>query len=235
MYKLSAVTREQKGEKVRRDGLLPAVVYGAQKESISLSLSPEEFVKVFTAAGESSLIDLTVDNKSLGQVLVYEVDYDPVNDRVSHVDFKRVEADKKITATVEIIFVGEAPAVKELGGTFIHNLESVDIECLPKDLMHDIKVDVSVLKTFDDVIKVSDLPLNEGVEIVDQNPDQVVAKVAPALTEEQIKAMEEAGKSGDVSQVEGVADKEKADEKEGKDEAKKAEENKEAAKEEGKK
>lgn len=212
MLKLSAVSRETKGEKVRSQGLLPAVVYGGGEDNISLSLNPREFEKIFAEAGESSIIDLTVDNKAVGQVLVYDLQYHPTTGKISHVDFKRVLADEKIVATVSLVFVGEAPAVKELGGTFVHNMEHLDIECLPKDLMHDIKVDVTVLKTFDDVIKVGDLKINEGVEIVDMSPEQVVAKVIPALTEEQIKAMEEAGKEGDVSKVEGVADKEKPEE-----------------------
>jgi large subunit ribosomal protein L25 len=209
MYKLSAVKREQKGEKVRKEGLLPAVIYGGEGETVSLSLSPTEFEKIFNDAGESSLVDLTIDNKAAGQVLIYDYQNNPVTGRLSHVDFKRVIAGQLMTATVELKLVGEPPAVKEFGGTLVHNLDDVEIECLPKDLMHDIVVDLSVLKTFDDVIHVSDLKVNDGVKIIEPSANTVVAKVAPSLTEEQIKAMEESGKQADVNKVEGVADKEK--------------------------
>lgn len=208
MFKLSAVKREVKGEKVRSEGLLPAVIYGAGGEADSLSLVYGEFVKLFDQAGESSLIDLTVDNKDAGKILVHDVQYDPVSGKMIHVDLRRIDMNKPINASVELRFVGESPAVKEFGGTFVSNIGEVEVECLPKDLPGHLDVDISVLKTFDDAIRVSDILLPSGVEILSPAANTVIAKSIPALTEEQIKAMEaETTKDVDLSKIETAAPK----------------------------
>ena len=152
-YLLNAVSRALKGEKVRAEGVLPAVIYGAGGKTESLSMVYTDFEKLFREAGEASLIDLKIDDKDAGKVLVHEVQYDPVKGQMIHVDLIRVNMSKPITAFAELKFVGEAPAVKELGGTLVHNINEVEIKCLPKDLVSHIDVDVSSLKTFDDVVK----------------------------------------------------------------------------------
>lgn len=210
-YLLNAVSRALKGEKVRAEGILPAVIYGAGGKTESLSMIYTDFEKLFREAGEASLIDLKIDDKDAGKVLVHEVQYDPVRGHMIHVDLIRVNMSKPITAFAELKFIGEAPAVKELGGTLVHNINEVEIKCLPKDLISHIDVDVSLLKTFDDVIKVKDLVLANGVEVVSLHTEDVLAVVTPALTEEQIKALEDASKSADITKVE-VAGKKKEDE-----------------------
>lgn len=227
-YTINTKLRTKSGEDIRPEGVLPAVVYGAGGENISLSLVPSEFIKLYKEAGESSLVDLLVDGKENGKVLIQEVQYEPVKGRVSHVDFRRVDMNKPITARVELRLVGEAPAVKGLGGTLVRSLSEIEIECLPKDLVSHFDVDISVLNTFDDVIKVKDLVLPAGIQILEQSPETVIATAAPALTEEQIKAMEEAAKGADVSKIE-VAGKKK-EEEEGADEAAKTGEKAEAKK-----
>jgi len=210
-YLLNAVSRALKGEKVRAEGILPAVIYGVGSETKSLSLSYVDFEKLFREAGEASLIDITIDGKDEGKVLVHEVQYDPVKGQMIHVDFRRIDMNKPITATVELVFVGEAPAVKELGGTLVHNVSEIEIECLPKDLVSHIDVDLSSLKTFDDVIKVKNLVLPAGFAVVGAHDEDALATVIPALTEEEIKAMEEESKTADISKIE-VAGKEKKEE-----------------------
>ena len=213
MLKLSAAKREIKGEKARHEGVLPAVVYGGKDESLSLSLSNRDFVKIYDEAGESTLIDLTVDNHEAGKVLVQAVQYDPVSGRVTHVDLRRIDMNKPITARVELRLMGEAPVIKEQGGTLVHNLEEVEIECLPKDLVANFEIDLSVLKTFDDAIRVSDIKLPDGVKIIDPTPTSIIAKAQPALTEEQIKAMEEAAtQPADLSKIEAAGKKKEAEE-----------------------
>jgi len=217
MFKLSAVKRETKGEKVRAEGLLPAVIYGAQGEADSLSFVYSEFSKLFKEAGESSLIDLTVDNKDAGKVLVHDVQHDPVSGRIVHVDLRRIDMSKPITAWVELKFIGESPAIKESGGTFVCNVQEVEVECLPKDLPNHLDVDITVLKTFDDAIRVSDIKLPAGVVITDPAAETIAAKAVPALTEEQIKAMEaESSAAVDLSKIESAAPKKK---EEGEEEA----------------
>jgi len=210
-YLLNAVSRALKGEKVRAEGVLPAVIYGAGGEAVSLSLVYADFEKLYREAGEASLIDLKIDDKDAGKVLVHEVQYDPINGRMFHVDFRRIDMNKPIVAFVELKFVGEAPAVKELGGTLVHNVSEVEIKCLPKDLVSHIDVDLAALKTFDDVIKVKNLILPVGFTVVSPHAEDVLATVTPALTEEQIKAMEEESKTADITKIE-VAGKKKEEE-----------------------
>ena len=112
MFKLNAEKREQKSTKVRADGKVPAVVYGAGLPTESISLPLKEFTKVYQEAGEASLIDLSLDGKDFGKVLIYEVAYEPVKGRIIHVDLKKVDMNKRIVATVKLNFFGEAPAVK---------------------------------------------------------------------------------------------------------------------------
>lgn len=214
MFKLNAEKREQKSTKVRAEGKIPAVVYGAGSKTESISLSLKEFNKVYNEAGEASLIDLTLDDKNFGKVLIYQVDYEPIKGKIIHVDLKKVDMDKPITAMVKLIFVGEIPAVKELGGTLMHNVVEIEVECLPKDLINHLNVDLSVLKTFDDAIKISNLVLPAGVKLVDANNDQIVAKVLAPLTEEQLKAMEEVTAPVDLSKIE-TAGKKKEETEEG--------------------
>lgn len=204
---MNAVKRTEKGEKTRRQGMLPGVFYGAGKEATSVDLVVTEFAKVYKEAGESSLIDLSLDGKPAGKVLVQDVQYNPVSDRVIHVDFRLINMDKSLIAKVVLRYVGESPAVKASGGTLVTTLNEVEVECLPKDLVSHIDVDVSALKTFEDVLKVKDLVLTPGIKILSPKEDALVAKAQPAITEEEIKAMEDASKSADVSKIEVVEKK----------------------------
>jgi len=108
---------------------------------------------------------------------------------------------KEMHATLPINFVGESLAVKELGGTLIKSLQELDIKCLPKDLVSHIDMDLSVLKTFDDIVHIKELVVPAGITIM-ENPETVVAKVAAPLTEEQLKAMEESGVAKAVADIE---------------------------------
>jgi len=146
--------------------------------------------------------------------LIYEVAYEPVKGRIIHVDLKKVDMNKSIVATVKLNFLGEAPAVKELGGTLVQNTEEVEVECLPKDLVSHLDVDLSVLKTFDDIFKMANLVLPSGVKIVDYKEDQVIAKVLAPMTEEQFKAMEESSAAVDLSQIESAGKKKEEGEEE---------------------
>lgn len=211
-YLLSALKRAEKGEKVREQGQLPAVVYGAGKEATSIVLNLPEFLKLYKESGDSSLIDLTIDGNNVGKVLSQEVQYDPVSDRIIHVDFRLIDMNKSLTTKVALHYIGESPAVKGSGGTMVTNLFEVEVQCLPKDLVSHIDVDISALKTFDDVIKVKDLVLPDGIKVSAPHGDALVAKAQQAITEEEIKAMEEAAKSVDVSKIEMVEKKKEAEE-----------------------
>ena len=214
-FKLTANARNTTGEKVRTRTVLPAVVYGMGGPAVSITINYDEFSKLYKEAGEASLIDLSLDNKEDGKVLVQEIQYDPVSDIMTHVDLRRIDMNKTLTATVELRFIGEAPVIKEQGGTLMHNLSEVEVQCLPKDLISHIDVDISVLKTFDDLIKVKDLVIPSTITITNPHTEDLVAKATPAMTEEEIKALEAAAAPVDLSKIEAAGEKKTEEGEEG--------------------
>lgn len=189
--RLSACGNAQAGEA----GALPAVFYGPKEESTPITLSEKDFMKVWSEAGESSVIELA----GLGEpkeALIHEVDVDPVSGRVRHADFYVIEKGKKIEVNVPLEFIGEAPAVKELGGTLVKVLHEITVEVMPKDLPHDIKVDVSGLVDFDKQILVSDLKLGSEIEVL-TDPEEVIALVSEVKEE-----VEEPTEAPDLSSIE---------------------------------
>ncbi len=187
---------------LRAVAMVPGVVYGGDRnESVSIAVKQTEFEKLYHEAGESSLIDFHVDGEAAPvKVLVQDVQFDPVRGQAIHVDFRQIKMNEEMSAPAALTFIGEAPAVKELGGTLMKTLDYVDIMCLPKDLVSEIQIDLSVLKTFDDAVRVTDLVLPPGIKVAANN-DQIIVKVSPPLTEEQLKAMEETA-SVDIANIE---------------------------------
>jgi large subunit ribosomal protein L25 len=172
------------------------------------------FNKLYKEAGESTLIDLKIDETAPVKVLIQEVEADPLTGKLAHVDFRQIKMTEKIKVDALLKFIGEAPAVKELGGTFVHSMEKIEIECLPQDLVHEIEIDLSVLKTFEDRIHIKDLKVPSGVKILSDMNATIAAVEAP-LTEEELKAELETPVVEKVEEV-GVVEKEK---KEGEEEA----------------
>lgn len=236
-YSLSAKSRHEKGEKVRSNAELPGVVYGAGLQTVSLTLSSKDFTKLFEEAGESSLIDLQVDGKPEGKVLVHDVQYNPVSERIAHVDLRRIDMNKQMKAMVQLRFLGEAPVVKEQGGTLMHTVAEVEVACLPQDLISHIDVDLASIVSFESTIRVADLKVSSGVKIISPSDGTIVAKAKRALTEEEIKAMEAAVAPVDLSKIELAKEKkvEEGEEGEGAEEGEEKEEKKESVKKEEKK
>lgn len=187
--KLSAQKRE-KNEKLDKNHLA-AVVYGKNVEAQSLKVNKMEFEKVFAAAGESNLIKLDLGSGPMN-VLVKDTQRDVMKNTFSHVDFYQVNMKEKLNVEIPLHFEGEPKAVKELGATLVKELHEIKVECLPTDLVDHIIVDVSVLHSFDDVIRISDLPLPKGMEILDElativarieePKEEAPAEVVPAAT-----------------------------------------------------
>lgn len=179
---LNVVKREITGKKVeglRGEGLIPAVMYGADTDNINLAVNYQIFEKLYKKSGESTLLNLKVEGVDEEiTVLIHDVFYHHVTNRISHIDFYKIDYKKKLNAHVELVFIGEPKSVKELGGILMTELDAVEIECLPKDLIASIQVDLSVLTTFDDIIQVSDLKVPASVKILTGAGD-LVAKVAP--------------------------------------------------------
>lgn len=185
-YELTVEKREQTGTKnlkaLRDKGYIPAVVYGKKEESTPVKLSLRDFQKTFKEAGESAIIQLKgVSNEDL-DVLIHDVDFEPVKGTPRHVDFYAIERGKKLTVSVPLEFVGTAPAVKELGGILVKVMHELEIEVLPRDLPQNIEVDVSSIVDFETSLHVGDLTLPEGVTAT-ADPEEVIASANEAVEE----------------------------------------------------
>lgn len=184
-------TKRSKTEKlstIRTNGMVPAVVYGAQVENTLVSVLSTDFVKVFKLAGETSTIVLditsTAGKSTKVDVLIHEVQVDPIKGFPIHVDFLAVDMNKPVEVAIPLEFIGLAKAEKDGLGTLVKVLHEVEIEALPKDLPHNIQVDVTVITTLEDVIHVRDIKLPKGVTLV-TDEDEVVALVAAAKEEKE--------------------------------------------------
>ncbi len=191
--KLLAKVRKKK-EKSKNNDEIFGVVYGPKRESTPIFINKKEFIELYKNAGESTLINLEIkDAKKKAPVLIYDVQEDPYTREIIHVDFLEPNLKEKVEAEIPLEFEGEAPAVKDLDGTLIKNTYSVDVKALPDKLPHEIKVDVSILKTFDDAIYIKDLHVEEGVEILHEGdmtvalvskPEDVEAELEKPITDE---------------------------------------------------
>lgn len=198
MLELSAKLRRETGVKnkqLRKQGFVPAVLYGHKVKNLLLSVGYYDFKRIYKEAGESSLVKLKIkngqDKKRERVVLIQDVAKDPISNNVIHVDFNQIKMDEKIKIEVPLAFIGESSAVETEGGVLIKNYQNIEIEVLPQNLPHQIEVDISVLKTFEDNIYIKDLKPPEGVEIK-ENLDDVVASVAPPRTKAELEELEEA-------------------------------------------
>jgi len=227
MLELNVQPRSAKGKKVkklRREGLLPGVVYGPGIESFIVEVPYRGFAELYNHAGPGTLVNLKVEKEEKKQdktseeefpVLIQEPARDILTDKFIHVDFYKVRLDKSIRVSLPLVFEGEAPAVQELGGILLKNAYDIEIEGLPLKLPKEITVDISILKSFDDKILLENITLPEGTESLGE-PDQVIVSVAAPRTAEEIEALEEAPEE-EVGEVEVEGEKEgeeKAEEKE---------------------
>ena len=166
--------KESLGE-MRKAGQMPAVFYGKMEAATSIKLPFAIFEKTLKDAGESTILHL--EGKDIDvDVLIHEVDLDPVTDKPRHADFYAIEKGKKLEIKIPLEFTGVAPAVKDLGGVLVKVMHEMEIEALPKDLPHKIEVDISKLATFDSVVTAADIKLPEGVTLKIK-PEEVVASV----------------------------------------------------------
>jgi len=160
---------------IRKTGKMPAVFYGKKEASTPIMLPLATFEKVLKEAGESTILHLSGNDIDV-DVLIHDVDLDPVTDKPRHADFYAIEKGKKLEISVPLEFVGVAPAVKDLGGVLVKVMHEIEIEALPKDLPQKIEIDLSTLTTFDSVIAIKDIKVPAGVEIK-AKPEDVIASV----------------------------------------------------------
>lgn len=176
--KLNASKRTRIGKRtkaLRREGVLPGVVYGAGIESISIQMDGREATRLLDRASRSTLIELSLEGET-HTVLVRDIQRDVIRRDYLHVDFLNLAMDVRIRAEVPIELVGHAPAAEEAGAILVAGANTVEVEALPSDLMDRISVDLESLKQIDDSITVADLYLGENVEVI-TDADELVARV----------------------------------------------------------
>ncbi|MFA5838356.1 MAG: 50S ribosomal protein L25 [Candidatus Paceibacterota bacterium] len=182
MKTLEVKKREgNKIEQIKKDGNILAVYYGKKTESTPISISMVEFKKMWKEVGESGVFNIKDGNKEM-QALIHNVQLHPVSDEPIHVDFYIIEKGQTVEVSIPIEFFGESPAVKNLGGVLVKVLHEIGVEAEPKDLPHEIKVDISSLIDFESRITIKDLKFPEGVKSTEE-PDEVIALVSEAKEE----------------------------------------------------
>ena len=188
---LAAEPRELTGKKVaglRRDGRLPAVVFGHGVSSENVSLDAHEFELLRRKAGQNALINLSVHGKKARPVLVQGVQVHPVNRRPVHVDLFVVRMTEELTVDVPLVPVGTSNAIENLNGTLMHQLESVRVRALPDHLPQSIEYSIESLVDFDAAIHVSDLTIPGDVTLLNE-PEEVVAKVLASRLQAEAEAI----------------------------------------------
>jgi large subunit ribosomal protein L25 len=196
---LQAMHREVTGKKVaalRAAGRLPAVVFGHGTASDNVSVDAKEFESLRRHAGPNTLIDLSIDGRKSAPVLVHDVQHHPVSRKPLHVDLYVVTMTEELVVEVQLVSDGESEVVRDQNGMLLHVMERIRVRALPDHLPSAIHYSIEGLKTFDDVIHVSDLELPSDITLL-TDPSEVVAKVLPPRTEETAPVVEAAeGEAG---------------------------------------
>lgn len=197
---LAVKTRATFGKAVktlRKQGLIPAVLYGRGVPNKSLTVDAKEFKKLFKEAGENTVVNLALEDGKKHPTLIHEVQRDFISNEVQHVDFHEVRMDEKIKAPIPIVFTGESPAIKSLGGILNRSMDEIEVEALPGDLPQAFTVDLSALAELNQSIYVKDIVAPRAVKIM-VDPETVIATVTEPVKEEEIVAPPE---PADVSAV----------------------------------
>ncbi|MCR4324690.1 MAG: 50S ribosomal protein L25 [Candidatus Curtissbacteria bacterium] len=183
---LSAQPRTVLGKKVktlRKEGVIPAHVFGHKIETIHVQVNAEDFKKVFEKAGETGIIDLSID-KDKRPVMVRAIQVHPMTDDPLHIDFYQVNLTEKVNVNVPLEIVGEAPAEEKKVGLLLTPVSEIEVEALPTDIPENLEVDVSRLAAIGDEIKIKDLPIDRDKVEVMSDEELVVAQIGELVTKE---------------------------------------------------
>ena len=205
--KLEAKVRDLLGRKtksLRKQGILPANIYGNKVKSTAIQLDLQEFQKVFSESGETTLIDLVVGSKT-NPVLISNVQLDPITSKPIHADFRQVDLTQKVTTNVPLVIIGESPAVKDLGGVLETPLSEVELEALPTDLPEKIEIDISSLGTIGDTLSVKNIKVSSKLTIK-SDPNTPVVVISEPKKEEEPEVEPETPEEGEDEATEKPAD-----------------------------
>ncbi|MEA2639768.1 MAG: large subunit ribosomal protein [Chloroflexota bacterium] len=214
---IEAQPRELFGKRaryLRRQGITPANVSGAHIPSKAVQVSNRQIEHILTHVPRSSLLSLVLEGDTV-PVLVRDVDRKPTTDELYHVDFLRVSMTERLRVEVPLMLVGEAPAVRTSNATILHQLNSVQVECLPGDLIPSVEVDLGRLESIDDAIYVRDLKLPGNVTVL-TDPDELIVK---ALAPQRIVEGDEEPAAEEAPAAQPTAEAEPATETDGSSDA----------------
>lgn len=189
---INAEKRTVFGKKVgalRRQGLVPGVIYGHHAEPLSIQVNARELARFLTKITSSSIVSVSVDGKA-HPALVRELQRNYIRNEVIHIDFQEVSLKEKIRTRIMITLSGVAPAVKNFGGIVLHEREWVEVEALPTDLPERITVDISGLENIGDAIRVSSLNLPDSITI-HAEPEDVIVSISGVSASAEVEEEEE--------------------------------------------
>ena len=171
--------------RVRKQGKVPGVVYGAGKQTVPVSLDPRHVSRILhSETGHNTVFDLALDGERT-KAMIVDWQYEPIKGSLLHIDLKRIAMDQKLKVNVPIELVGEPAGVKQQGGILEQIAREVEVECLPGDIPNEIGLDVSEL-VFGTVLRISDLPKNDKLKYL-SDPEQPVAHII-TIKEEEVPA-----------------------------------------------
>jgi large subunit ribosomal protein L25 len=177
----------KKAKRLRREGQVPAVMYGHGFDPIPLQFEERRLQQVLSHVGGSQLISVRIKGEEQQEVaLVRDVQRDPIRLNVLHVDLYRVEMTERITAEIPLEIAGESPVVESGEGILLQGVSTIEVECLPGDLVDAIEVDISDLTELDQSLHVEDLAIPSGIEVL-TNLDEMVVRIVPMVTEEALE------------------------------------------------
>ena len=195
--------------RVRVEGKIPAVVYGAGKDAVAVSVDPKVITKILhSESGHNTIFDLNVEGSGLVKAMIVDWQYEPIKGKLLHIDLKRIAMDKAMRVSVPIQLIGVPTGVKNQGGIMEHVLREVEIECLPGDIPSHIDVDVTGVELHG-VVRVADLPHSGKLKFL-ADEDATVAHVtiikeeAPAEVAEAAPAEPEVAKKGKTETAEAA-------------------------------
>ena len=184
---IKATERKLKGRKVKRlrkEGILPANIFGKKVKSTAIKIALADFKKVHKEAGETGIIEIVL-GKTKRPVLIHNIQVDPVSDIPIHVDFLQIDLKEKVTAQVPVELVGESPAEKQGLGTVVLHLDEIEVEALPKDLPEKFEVSIDKLTEVDQAVFVKDLKFDKKKVEVKMGEDEIIVKIEPLRKEEE--------------------------------------------------
>lgn len=212
---LNATERDLLGKKVktlRKDGFLPAHVFGHGLETEHVTVNMKELLPVLNEAGETGLIDLKIGEEKIRPVMVRGIQFDPRTGNVLHVDFYQVNLKQKVRVPVPIVIEGDEPEIVHQGeATLLQTLSEIEVEALPTDLIEEFVVNISSLQNIDDAITIGQLNYDHDKITIDSDPDEIIVKLDAIKIEVVEEPVVAEGEESAVAEGEGGEEGEAAE------------------------